>query len=210
MYSKDEFQWERALTQKYFNENQFEKLNNKDSLGWTGFIIACFIQPELAFKMLERDDIDFNTKSNNNTTGFIMACEKNPELALKMLKRNDIDFNTQSKKGQTGFMIACEFQPELALEMLKKNDIDFNAQNYYTYETGFMIACFHHPKLIIPMLENKKINTSLKNSDCKTGWDIVKENNPKGFEIYKAYLEQQKIKSNIKSENKIKKSKPLL
>ena len=153
-----------------------------------------------------------NKKDKEGYPGFIWACKNQPKLALIMLERNNVDFNTQNNFGNTGFITACINQSQLAKIMLEQDNINFNIQNKVG-NTGFIVVCSEQPELIIPMLKNKKINTSLKNSDGKTGWDIAKEYNPESFKIYQEFLikqQHQKLKSNITSENKTKKTKSLL
>ena len=174
-------------------------MNNENNFIWN---------EELIQECIDNNQFQkFNIKDKNGDTGFITACIHQPELALEMLDKNNIDFNSQNKGGNTGFITACINQPELAIKMLESNDIYFNIQDNLG-DTGFMFACICQPELIIPLLENNKIDTTLKDNDGYTAWDLAKGKKRECFQIYKSYIENQKLSNNIS--NKTSKSKSLL
>ena len=125
----------------------------------------------------------------------------NKELIQKYINTHQLEqLNKKDSNTITGFIWACINNDKLAKFMLEKDNIDFNIQDQYG-ETGFMRICEYHPQLLFYILENKtinkKINKNLKNVDNETGWDLACAYNSTSFQIYKNYLQKEKIENNL-------------
>jgi hypothetical protein len=76
----------------------------------TPFIVACmYKREEIALKMLEFDDVDYNNvDEEGESTGFLLACQyKMEKLASKLLEKDDLDIDKINGDDETAFYWAC-------------------------------------------------------------------------------------------------------
>ena len=108
----NDFRWNKELIEQCLNNNNIEQINEIDISDRTGFMMACVWQPDLALKMLEYDNINFNIQNNQGYVAFMFACNHSPNLIIPMLENDKVDENIKNNNGKTGWDIAKEHNPE--------------------------------------------------------------------------------------------------
>ena len=140
-------------------------VNVRDDVGKTGFIKACFWNPEIVSLLQKDPRIDVNAADYGGFTGFMMACaSRQPQILELLLNDPRVDVNKVTSTEHTGFMLACFMQdPSILNLLLNSSRVNFN---YATSEgiTAFNSACFSGNYLALSMLlDNIRV-------DCVKGW----------------------------------------
>ena len=188
---------EKMLAAKYFDIEEKAlislatgkiNLNVKDSLGFTGFHLACSHGRKQLVEIMVRNSsrlkIDLDAKTYDDSTGFMLACMKNHPEVIEILMENSvakkIDLNVKDNKGYTGFHLACSHGSTHLVEILARNSdlcqIDLNAKTSAGH-TGFMLACMKNHSEVIEILMKhsaaKKIDLNARNNAGRTAFHLI-------------------------------------
>ena len=98
-------------------------INIEYNVGYTALIGAIYYnQPEIAIKILNRDDVDVNLQDKNGSTALMFAItKKRNAIATKILKKPAINVKLKDNNGNTALMMANKMhQTENANEIRNK------------------------------------------------------------------------------------------
>ena len=167
------------------------KINDKAQCGMNGFMIACRKgYTEIVSMFLKKAtalDLDITAEDHKNgQTGLTMAVLGGHLEIVKLLTKEpsiNVNLNTSDDKlWRTPFMYACQlgFKDIVAYflklaESKKRDSFDLNKTDGHK-NTAFHLACLYERDcvvdLIMDSIEKLKIDTTLKNQDGKTGFDL--------------------------------------
>jgi ankyrin repeat protein len=134
---------------------------NQIVYGVTPLIIACCMRmTDVAVKLLEKPDINYQQVADNNRTALLYACKnKMTEVALRLLEKPDINYNHVTEGGYTPLLWACRNQmTDVAVVLLKKPDINYLQVSKKGY-TPLLLACVNQmTDVAVVLLEKPDIN----------------------------------------------------
>ena len=155
-----------------------------------GFMIACrkgYTEiVSLFLKKATALDLEINEEDDKNCqSGLIMAVLGGHLEIVKSLTKDhsiDVDLNTCYEEYKTPFMYACQlgFKDIVAYflklaESKKRDSFDLNETDRHK-NTAFHLACLYERDCVVDLImdsvEKLKIDTTLKNEDGKTGFDL--------------------------------------
>ena len=87
---------------------------------------------DVALRLLEKQDINYNQRPDTGQTAFMWACYNNmKEVAMKLLKKSDLNYNHVNIYNNTAFTFACRNNLEdIAMKLLDKKDLNYNIHRH--------------------------------------------------------------------------------
>lgn len=141
-------------------------INYKNTVKWSGLMLACSNGHLNVVKLLLKYNIDINYETNNESSAFLLACLRNYSNIVQLLLDNNVIINTNSLINNIVY-----FSYDIISFLLEKQIISFNNQDEFGNNILILFICSNYfNEKIIKLLLKSNFDINYQNKD---GWTAL-------------------------------------
>jgi len=145
------------------------RVNEKDSLGWTGLSYAARNGHVAVVQLLLEHKADVNAKHNRGWTALLQAARDGHEAVVRLLLEHKADVNAKTSGGGTALIWAAGNGHEAVVWMLLEHKADVNAKTRAGW-TALLRAAYYGHEAVVQLLLEHKADVNAKDNG---GWTAL-------------------------------------